>query len=72
MRRGSVHRRQEDTVFSSGWFLVRLECECKRRGTYHLKKEGTRPDASPYIGLMLTNYEVSHMMTPKGVPACQE
>lgn len=53
-------------------FLIRLKCERERKGTYHLKEEGARADANLYIGLMLTDYEVSHMMAPKGVRACQD
>lgn len=66
-----MQEREENTIFSTRWFFIRLECECKRKGTSYLKEEA-RADASPCIDLMLTNDEVSHIMAPKGVRACQE
>lgn len=68
--RFSAQEGEEDTIFSTRWLFIRLECE-HGGGTYYLKEEA-RADASPYIGLMLTNDEVSHIMAPKGVRACQE
>lgn len=67
----SAQEGEEDTIFSTRWLFIRLECEHGGGGTYYLKEEATA-DASPYIGLMLTNDEVSHIMAPKGVRACQE
>lgn len=62
----SMHgRERKDTIFSTRWFFIRLECECERRGTSYVKEEA-RAGASPCIGLMLTNDEVSHIMAPEG------
>lgn len=46
--RFSAQEGEEDTLFSTRWFFIKLECEHKSgRGTYYLKEEA-RADASPY------------------------
>lgn len=59
----SMHRRERKTPY-----LVwdgSLKCARERRGTSYLKEEA-RAGASPCIGSMLTNDEVSHIMAPEG------